>query len=1137
MKKILLVFIGLISWNVVSAQLYINEVCPANADIINDDYFNFSGWIELYNDGAASLNVGGYYLSDNADKSKWTIPSGTSISSKGYLLIWCDNLNIKLHTNFSLDTNGEKITLSTPGLSQVDAVEYPQMFTNTSYGRTTNGASTWSFLSSPSPKGNNVSTTATVRLDAPTASVKSGRYSGTQSVTLTHSVSGAEIRYTLDGSEPNSTSSKYTSPVSISSTKTLKAKAFSSNFLPSETEVKTYFINEHTFTLPVVSLSAQPSYLWDNIIGIYADGTNGIDGNCQNTPKNWNQDWDRHADFEYFDITGNKTFDQSVDIRIGGACSRGNPQKSFAVKARDKYGKGTLEKHFFKSKDINEFGSVFLRNSGNDFNVTSFRDAFMQTLAVSQMDVDYMAYQPSVLYLNGQYWGIQNLREKIDGDFIESNYGIKKDDIDLLETYENAIEGTNEAYINYKNTLQGMNPSDPATFKFIDDHIDVQEYINYLVSEIYYGNTDWPGNNQKFWRQRSTNGKFRWIFWDLDFGFALYPDWSSNYNHPTLQFATDPNGVDWPNPAWSTLHIRLVLQNPEFRTRFIQTLTTAMSTTFKPERVLKYINDFHDPLKAEMPYHKQRWGGAASDWEWEVQRLRDFAVLRNDFMQQHTADFFGLAERVNITVSTSPQNAGTFKLNGIQADEPLTNGSYFKGLPYKIEAAPNAGFVFKNWKITKHQSTSGTSITKGDIWKYFDQGASPGGDWNALAFNDNSWSSGPAQLGYGSDGEKTTVSYGPDAGNKFITTYFRKTFTIDDLEGLQNGNASVLFDDGVIVYINGTEVYRNNMPDGVVDFNTLAAKIIPIENFFNSFSIDKNLFVAGLNTIAVEVHQAGASSSDIGFDFELKTNTIGDIVESTSEASVLIDTAYSDVIMEAFYEPLKSVSGIVINEFSAAKSDVKDDFNEVEDWIELYNTSAVPVDIAGLFITDDLDNNTKYKIPEGNAKTIIQPGSYLLLWADDQVNQGVTHLSFKLSADGEDVGLYQVVGPDTLLLDAFTYTSQEDNLSWARIPNATGSFKKTEKLTPGSSNILITEADEDLTPLAIYPNPAGDHISIQTSRKINEVLVCDLMGRIVKSFTGIKSDSQFSLENIPSGLYVVKIRLENQDAVVKIVKQ
>ncbi|HEY8938406.1 MAG TPA: CotH kinase family protein [Cyclobacteriaceae bacterium] len=1138
MKRILLVFSALISWNVVSAQLYINEVCPANGDIIHDDYFNFPGWIELYNNGATSLNVGGYYLSDNADMTKWTIPSGTSIPSKGYLLIWCDDLNLKLHTNFSLDTDGEKITLSSPGLAQIDVVEYPKMFTNISYGRTTNGASTWSFLSSPSPAGSNVSTAATVRLDAPTASVKSGRYSGIQSVTLTHPDQSAEIRYTLDGSEPNSTSSKYAGPVSISSTKTLKAKAFSSNFLPSKTEVKTYFINEHTFTLPTVSLSIQPSYLWDNIIGIYTDGTNGTIGNCQNVPKNWNQDWDRHADFEYFDITGNKTFDQSVDIRISGGCSRANSQKSFAVRARDKYGKGSLDEHFFKSKDIKEFGSVFLRNSGNDFNVTSFRDALMQTLTVSQMDVDYLAYQPSTLYINGQYWGIQSLREKIDGDYIESNYGIKKDDIDLLETYENAIEGTNEAYVNYKNTLQGMNPSDPATFKFIDDHIDVQEYINYLVSEIYYGNTDWPGNNQKFWRQRSTNGKFRWIMWDLDFGFALYPDWSSNYNHPTLQFATDPNsGVDWPNPSWSTLHIRLVLQNPEFRTRFIQTLTTAMSTTFKPERVIKYINAFQEPLKAEMPYHKQRWGGVMSDWEADVQRLRDVAVLRNNFMQQHTADFFDLTERVNISVSASPQNSGTFKLNGIQADEPLSNGSYFKGLPYKIEAAPHAGFVFKNWKITKRQSTSGTSITKGDTWKYFDQGMSPGSDWNTSAFNDNTWSSGPAQLGYGNDGEKTTVNYGADAGNKFITTYFRKTFTIDNTDGMQDVNAAVLFDDGVVVYVNGVEVYRNNMPDGAIDFNTLASTTIPVENIFNSFTISKDLFVAGTNTVAVEIHQASPTSSDIGFDFELKTTAIGDVVESSSSTSVLIDTAYSDVVVQAFYEALPSVSGIVINEFSAAKSTVKDDFNEVEDWIELYNKSAVPVDVAGLFITDDLNNKTKYKIPSGHAKTIIQPGSYLLLWADDQVNQGVTHLSFKLSADGEAVGLYQVVGQDTLSLDAFRYASQEDNSSWARIPNATGSFTKTVKLTPGSSNILITGTDEDLTPLVIYPNPAGDHISIHTPGKINEVLIYDLMGRMVKSFTDVKNDSLLSLENLQQGLFVVKVRLENQEAVVKIIKQ
>ena len=168
------------------------------------------------------------------------------------------------------------------------------------------------------------------------------------------------------------------------------------------------------------------------------------------------------------------------------------------------YGDNIIRNQFFESKKVNEFGGFILRNSGNDFNVTMFRDALMQTLPVGQMDIDYMAYQPTAFYLNGQYWGIQNLREKIDGDYIESNYGYKKDEIDLLETWENAIEGTPDSWWNYRYALQAMDRTTPQAFTFIDQNIDVDEYINYLVTEIYYANTDWPGNNIKVLEAKSS---------------------------------------------------------------------------------------------------------------------------------------------------------------------------------------------------------------------------------------------------------------------------------------------------------------------------------------------------------------------------------------------------------------------------------------------------------------------------------------------------------------------------------------------------------------------------------------------------------------------------------------------------------
>jgi hypothetical protein len=687
------------------AQVVINEICASNGDIkFETDFYDFPAYVELYNAGNASVSVANYYLSDDpAQKTKWRIPSGTSIPAKGFLVIWCDDRNSRLHTNFNLDADGEVIILSSSSSTEVDRIEFPEQYINISYGRTSDGGTKIGYLVSPTPGAQNNDRTGTIRLENPNLSLKSGRYTSAQSLSMQAVESGAEIRYTTDGSEPTLASTLYAGPISITKTATVKAKAFRDGFLPSKTEVKTFFINEHAFTLPVVSISTKPSFLFDNTIGIIVDGTNGIAGNCTDQLRNWNQDWDRHAVFEYFDKTGEKYFDQNVDIRVHGGCSRNNPQKSLVLRARDGYGSSTIEHEFFRSKPINNFGGIVLRNGGNDFYYAMFRDALMQNSTVGQMDLDYLAYQPSIVYMNGAYWGIQDLREKIDGDYFEANFGIRKDDVDLLEGAGAALEGTQDRYAMYMDSLQRISLSSPEAFAFINRYIDVQNFINYLTTEIYYANTDWPGNNVKFWRQRSTNGKFRWILWDLDFGMGVYQDMSYP-THPTLPFATDAaSNVGWPNPPWSTLHIRLLLQNPEFRSKFIQTMTTSLNTTFKPERISDMVTSFQNAIKTEMPYHVQRWNLNLNNWNWEVNRLKTFATERNDFMKTHIAEFFGLGDDVRISVQTFPAQSGTVLLNGI-SNSNVQDAFYYRDLRFDAEAEPNAGYSFSHFIIRKKEA-------------------------------------------------------------------------------------------------------------------------------------------------------------------------------------------------------------------------------------------------------------------------------------------------------------------------------------------------------------------------------------------------------------------------------------------------
>lgn len=1124
------------------SQIVINEICPANGDINYDpNFFNFGGWVELYNAGSAEVSVSGYYLSDElSQKGKWKIPSPAAIPGKGYLLLWVDGMASGRHASFKLDADGGSVLLSTVNLTEVDQITYPKQYTNVSYGRKTDGGPNWSYIVTPSPAVKNAGPYGIERLADPLISIPAGRYSGAQTISLHHPNPNAEIRYTTNGSEPMASSNKYTAPFNISFTATVKARAFLDGFVPSKTEVATYFIKEHAFALPVVSLSLKDEYLNSNQIGIYVDGTNGINGNCTDKLVNWNQDWDRHSYFEYFRPNGDRVLTQNIDVRIGGACSRGNPQKSLVLRPRDKYGKSTFEYDFFETKPVSEFGGLMLRNGGNDFWGTMFRDALCQTLPIGQMDLDYMAYQPAIVYINGKYWGIQNIREKIDGDYIESNYGIDKSDVDLIETFGNAIEGSSDKYFSYLGTLSQMDLSTEEAFAYIDENIDVQEYINYLVTEIYVGNTDWPGNNVKFWRQRSTNGKFRWILWDLDFGFAIYPDWAGTATHPTLTFATATDAPGWPNPPESTLHIRLVLSNPTFRDKFIKTFSAAMTTTFKPERVIEMINSFESRIKTEMPYHNSRWQQSYDNWVHQVNLLRNYASQRNAYLKGHVSEFFGLGGTVGLSIKSFPEGSGGVELNGVTNMEEVSGGSYYRGLEFSLRPAPAPGYRFSHFKIKNREVTYFELINKKDTWKYFDSGTLPSALWNSVDFDDATWSEGPAQLGYGGDGETTVVSYGGDQTKKHITTYFRRSFDIADVDGLNELSGSVLFDDGVVVYLNGEEVFRNNMPAGTVGNSTLASAAVSIENTFTPFIIPQGKLLSGKNVIAVEIHQNSAGSSDIGFDLQLRTSKSGAETEYTTTDEEINDVANSDVSIEAYYEPVEPLEGLIINEFSASNATLEDPAGQKDDWIELYNTSGEPIDLAGLFVTDNLSKKTKHQIAKGkNNETIIGAGEYKLLWADEEVLQGPLHLNFKLSADGESIALYQQAGAVLNRLDDVTFTRQPSWTSFSRIPNLTGPFTLTGSMTPLAENIFeIPPVSNELNVDAgvkVYPNPTTGLLKVESRVPVSSLRIYNMSGQLV---TGTRvMDSMLSIDDLPPGLYNLLFDVQGRVVVKRIIKK
>jgi hypothetical protein len=1119
-------------------QIMINEVMTANASSVLDPvYYNYSEWIELYNPGTKTVSVSGYSLSnDPGNLSLWKVPAGTYIPANGFLVIWMDKLNRGLHTNFRTRSNDELIFLSNTNGVLIDTVHIQKMFRNVSYGRNPDGAINWDLFHSPTPGAKNTGGIISDRSPEPVFSLPGGQYSASQNLTLTNPGTTGKIYYTTDGSEPGLKSVLYSSPIAVSSTHTIKARIIEDGKAYSRTVANTFFIREHKFTLPVVSVSTDPANLWDPIKGIYVEGTNGVEGFCYGKT-NWNQEWERPATFEYFTPDGVKKISTDAGIKINGGCSRTNPQKSLGVYFRDKYGPDEIRYPFFISKDADRFQSIMLRNSGNDFNRTQMQDAMMATFLIGQMDIDYMAYQPAALYLNGVYWGVQNIREKSTGDYLYTNYGLDSDSIDLLESFNSVLEGDNSGYTPIISFLNSNSLASTQNYNYVTSRIDLESYIDYQIAEIYYANMDWPGNNIKYWKSKRPGSKWRWLLYDTDFGFGLYTTPDLN----TLTFATETQGPDWPNPPWSTLLFRKLLGNADFKKRFVDKFNVYIYTTFNPVRVNAIIDSLRDNVASEMPYHFLRWGGSMSSWKANLDIDRDFGNRRPAYMMQYLADFFGLSSPVSLTVSSNVKENECFSVNDIIIHDTTFNGSFFGNRDVKLKALSGYANTFNHWEITSFTDLRNDLVTASSQWQYYDLGAQPPLQWNSLLYDDSSWKTGNAQFGYGDGDEITTIGYGPDANNKYITSYYRKKFAISDTTGADSLIVSVLADDGTILYLNGTEIVRINMPGGSVTFSTLANANPVNENAFLTFAVNKKLLKPGENMIAAEVHQVSSTSSDVSFDMKLTVTGKKDLHTEINTKPEIILNLLSAVNCRAFFDAVPVLHQVYINEFCAKNSILPDEAGEFDDWIELYNAGHDTVNLSGLYMTNSLLEPLAYKIPKARgSETILPPGEFIILWADRQPEEGTLHLDFNLEKSGGEIAVVELVQGKPIVLDSVKYSQQYTNYSYGRYGDGTSRWFVLSGMTPGESNLYtyLPELPED-SGIEIYPNPVGDFLEIRLIEpevKDLDISIVDQFGREKIHQSIDRNGGQVDVSALPPGIYILRVKGTDGSFVHKLIK-
>ena len=708
----------------INAQVKINEYSASNSGAtILDNTGNNSDWIELYNSGASAVNIGGWNISDDpTNLTKYYVPSGITIGANSFLRIWCSGKGSPadavghIHTNFKLtQCNGDWIILKNGG-TIVDSLRLRRTQATHSRGRKPDGSSTWNIFTSPTPNASNTSTGYAAYAPTPVMNTPPGFYSGTKLVSLSVTPSNSlTMYYTTDGSEPTTGSSMYVStPVSISTTSVLRAYAVSSDptILPSFMETNTYFINETiNSNYGVVSISGGAPL--DQLLG----GT-------QNNP---------NTHLEYF---VNQTFKTEG---YGAANKHGNDswaynQRGIDVETYDEYGYNNAYKHqFFTDPQMGaspraEFQHIILKAAASDNYSSSnntgklpchMRDAFVQTYAFQKgLELDGRRNKHSIVFKNGAYWGVYELREAFEGDYTDYYYNQPSDSIDNL-AYWGSLQirnGSDTGWVNLYNFIMANSMTNVANYAYVESKLNFKSLVDYMVYNSYVVNSDFINWNSAWWRGRATQGdkkKWRYWMWDMDNVYDLGENFSGL---PTTDMNSSP--CDYtntfqnagPNMGHPDI-LEKLMTNPDFKAYYINRYADLINTALTCSKIKAHYNYFKSILAPEMPRQIAKWGGTMVEWQKNMDTLAVKIDKRCKLIDSAIVNCFNVTGPWNITVDVDPPGAGDVKLNSIWLNNFLWTGKYFGGVKMTFEQTvlDTALYEFDYWEFKNHIPSAHTT--------------------------------------------------------------------------------------------------------------------------------------------------------------------------------------------------------------------------------------------------------------------------------------------------------------------------------------------------------------------------------------------------------------------------------------------
>ena len=667
-----------------ASSLVINEIQVSNVDMFVDPSFNYGGYMELYNPTGKGVSLRNLYVSDDASnpmKCRLTSKSGV-VPAHGYALVWFDHRDsYDGNVDFKLDMDGGIVMLSNANGTVLSSLQYPASVSRTSWARTTDGGSQWAFTAYPTPGKSNslcreyVSTG--VRLAMPEVSHDPQLFSSPFTVTVTIP-SGATLRYTTDGSTPTDDNGlvSISGSFAIDTTTVLRLRLYKQGMLPSPVRTCSYILRNRAYTLPILSVAASPTDLYGDSLGIFVTGSNGVTGSGINFRCNWNMDWERAANYDFIMPDNSGSHSQEAALSRFGGWSRSWYPYNFKLNAQKVYeGLNYMEYPFFTNKPFLKHKVLQVRNGGNDLMCRIKDVALHNIITTSGFHLDCQDYMPVHSFVNGKYQGMLNVREPSNKHFAYANYGIDTDLMDQMElgSYIDMKVGTADAFNTWASLAASAANDD--TYRQICDMVDIDEFANYMATQMFLGGDDWPSNNCKAFK--GNDGKFHVVLFDVDqalrFDAYAFTHIVNNRNCPLVSIFFN------------------MLQNDTFRKLFTDTYCIVGGSVFEPTRCAETIDRISEEMNPALALE-----GLSTEPTAGYVKAALSATRRNTMMA-------GLASWSYAGITTSAQRvkmasnvaSATLQVNGIHVPTGRFDGTLFA--PVIITASAPKGYTFRGW--------------------------------------------------------------------------------------------------------------------------------------------------------------------------------------------------------------------------------------------------------------------------------------------------------------------------------------------------------------------------------------------------------------------------------------------------------